>query len=346
MKNDVSQSFASQKISRKTIFSGIQPTGIPTLGSFLGAVKNWKTLSADYECLYSVVDMHSITVRQNPDELRKNSLHMLAWLIALGLDPDENILFIQSHVPAHAELAWILNCFTYFGELGRMTQFKDKSAKSAENLNAGLFTYPVLMAADILLYDTNLVPVGEDQRQHLELSRDIAVRFNGIYGDVFEIPESYIPPVGAKIMGLQNPHAKMSKSDENLNDCIFLSDAQDVIIKKFKKAVTDSDNTIRLSEDKPGVSNLLAIYALIKGKKPSEAEKDFEGLGYGKLKEACGIAVAELFMPFQKEQERLVGSPDYLNKVAAKGAKKAAKKAAKNLQKVKSAVGFAHEAAV
>ena len=330
-------------MKKRIIFSGIQPTGIPTLGSFLGAVKNWKTLSADYECLYSVVDMHSITVRQNPDELRKNSEHMLAWLIALGLDPNENTLFIQSHVPAHAELAWILSCYTYFGELGRMTQFKDKSAKSAENLNAGLFTYPVLMAADILLYDTNLVPVGEDQRQHLELARDIAGRFNGIYGDIFAIPESYIAPVGAKIMGLQNPLAKMSKSDENLNDCIFLSDTHDVIIKKFKKAVTDSEGTIRISVDKPGVSNLLTIYSVIKGIKPAEAEKDFEGLGYGKLKEACGIAVAELFMPFQQEQKRLTDSPDYLKKIAADGAEKAIAKAAKNLAKVKKAVGFAHE---
>ena len=330
-------------MKKRIIFSGIQPTGIPTLGSFLGAVKNWKTLSAEYECLYSVVDMHSITVRQNPVELQKNSVHMLAWLIALGLDPDENTLFIQSHVPAHAELAWILNCFTYFGELGRMTQFKDKSAKSAENLNAGLFTYPVLMAADILLYDTNLVPVGEDQRQHLELARDVAGRFNGIYGDVFPIPDSYIAPVGAKIMGLQNPLAKMSKSDENINDCIFLSDTEDVIIKKFKKAVTDSDNEIRFSENKPGVSNLLTIYSLIKGKKLAEAEKDFEGCGYGKLKEACGIAVAELFLPFQNEQKRLVDSPDYLTKIAASGAVKAAAKAKQKLIKVKSCVGFAHE---
>ena len=334
------------EFSRKSIFSGIQPTGIPTLGSFLGAVKNWKTLSTDYECLYSVVDMHSITVRQNPDELRKNSMHMLAWLIALGLDPNDNTLFIQSHVPAHAELAWILNCYTYFGELSRMTQFKDKSAKSAENLNAGLFTYPVLMAADILLYDTNLVPVGEDQRQHLELARDIAGRFNGLYGDIFVVPDSYIAPVGAKIMGLQNPLAKMSKSDENLNDCIFLSDTQDVIIKKFKKAVTDSDNQIRVSEDKPGVSNLLTIYALIKGKKLAEAEKDFEGSGYGKLKEACGMVVAELFLPFQKEQKRLVDAPDYLTKIAAQGANKAAAKASKNLAKVKAAVGFAYESVI
>ena len=342
-KNVEPHAFTSQKREREVIFSGIQPTGIPTLGSFLGAVKNWKTLSGDYECLYSVVDMHSITIRQDPDELRKNSMHMLAWLIALGLDPDENILFIQSYVPAHAELAWILNCYTYFGELSRMTQFKDKSAKSAENLNAGLFTYPVLMAADILLYDANLVPVGEDQRQHLELARDVAGRFNGLYGDVFTIPESYIAPIGAKIMGLQNPLAKMSKSDENLNDCIFLSDTQDVIIKKFKRAVTDSDNTIRVSEDKPGVSNLLTIYSLIKGKNLAEAEKDFEGLGYGKLKEACGMTVAELFLPFQQEQKRLVDSRDYLTKIAVEGAKKAEAKAKIKLAKVKTAVGFARE---
>ena len=328
-------------MKKQVIFSGIQPTGIPTLGSFLGAIKNWKTLANDYDCLYCVVDMHSITVRQNPEELRTHSLQMLAWLIALGLDPEENTLYLQSHVPAHAELAWILNCFTYFGELGRMTQFKEKSAKSAENLNAGLFTYPVLMAADILLYNASLVPVGEDQRQHLELARDIAGRFNGVYGEVFTVPECYIPPVGAKIMGLQNPGAKMSKSEENLNDCIFLSDTRDVIIKKFKRAVTDSENEIRLSEDKLGVSNLLTIYSLVVGKTIKESEKDFTGLGYGKLKEACGNVVADFFEPYQKEQARLADDGEYLTKIAAKGAMKASEKAGGTLAKVKAVVGFA-----
>ena len=328
-------------MKKQVIFSGIQPTGIPTLGSFLGAIKNWKTLSGEYDCLYCVVDMHSITVRQNPGELRANSLQMLAWLVTLGLLPHENTLYLQSHVPAHAELAWILNCCTYVGELGRMTQFKEKSAKNAENLNSGLFTYPVLMAADILLYQTNLVPVGEDQRQHLELARDIAGRFNGLYGDVFVVPEAYIPPVGAKIMGLLNPTAKMSKSEENLNDCIFLSDTRDVIIKKFKRAVTDSGNEIRLSEDKPGVSNLLTIYSLVTGKTIKESEQDFTNAGYGKLKEACGNVVADFLEPFQKEQARLYESLDYLQKVAADGAKKAAAKAEGNLAKVKAVVGFA-----
>ena len=328
-------------MKKQVIFSGIQPTGVPTLGSLLGAVKNWKTLSSEYDCLYSVVDMHSITVRQNPEELRTHSRHMLAWLVALGLDPEENTLYLQSHVPAHAELAWILNCYTYFGELGRMTQFKEKSAKSAENLNAGLYTYPVLMAADILLYKTNLVPVGEDQRQHLELARDIAGRFNGIYGEVFTVPECYIPPVGAKIMGLQNPGAKMSKSDENLHDCIFLSDTRDVIIKKFKRAVTDSENEIRLAEHKPGVSNLLTIYSLVVGKSIKECEREFAGAGYGKLKEACGSVVADYLEPYQKEQAKLAASEDYVKKVAADGANKAAAKAEGTLAKVKAVVGFA-----
>ena len=330
-------------MSKKVILSGIQPTGIPTLGSFLGAVRNWKSLSSEYDCLYPVVDMHSITVRQNPKELRENSIDMLAWLVALGLSPDENTIFIQSHVPAHAELAWILNCYTYFGELGRMTQFKDKSAKKAENLNAGLFTYPVLMAADIFLYGAHLVPVGEDQRQHLELARDLAARFNAIYGEIFVVPEAYIPTVGAKIMGLQNPMQKMSKSDENLNDCIFLSDPQDVIIRKFKKSVTDSGSEIRVSDDKPGVSNLLTIYSLVKGKTLAEAEGDFAGQGYGRLKEACGAAVFEFFAPYQAEHRRLKDSPDYLRDASAKGARKAAERASAILMKVKSAVGFVHE---
>ncbi|MCL2840148.1 MAG: tryptophan--tRNA ligase [Defluviitaleaceae bacterium] len=327
-------------MSKQTIFSGIQPTGIPTLGSLLGAIKHWERLSTEYTCLYCVVDMHSITVRQNPEELRANTRQMLAWLIALDIDPSQNILYIQSQVPAHAELSWILNCFTYMGELSRMTQFKEKSIKKAENTNAGLFTYPVLMAADILLYQTNLVPVGDDQKQHLELSRDVAGRFNKVYGDIFKIPEPYIATVGARIMGLQNPTSKMSKSEENINDTIFLSDPPNVIIKKFKKAVTDSDNQICVLPEKPGVSNLLSIYSVITGTTLADCEKEFEGQGYGHFKTTVGEAVADLLLPYQKEQARIIADTSYLTKVAEEGAAKARELAATTLAIVKNAVGF------
>jgi len=326
---------------KPTIFSGIKATGIPTLGSFLGAIKHWERLSADYDCMYCVVDLHSITIRQDPKILRGFSREMLAWFIALGLDPQKNTLYFQSHVPAHAELSWILNCFTYVGELNRMTQFKDKSAKHEENINAGLYTYPVLMAADILLFQTDLVPVGEDQKQHLELARDIAERFNKIYGDIFVVPEPFIAPVGARIMGLQYPDRKMSKSDDdNENDTILLSDAPNVILKKFKRAVTDSDNTIKSSPDKPGISNLLAIYSCVTGKTIAQSEADFEGKMYGHLKTTVGEVVVDMLEPYQKEQARLMADTAYLDKVAAEGAKKAAEKAAGTLAKVKEAVGF------
>jgi len=325
---------------KPTIFSGIQPTGIPTLGSFLGAVKHWEKLSANYNCLYCVVDLHSITVRQDPEKLRNNSREMLAWLIAVGLDPAKNTLYHQSLVPAHAELSWVLNCFTYMGELNRMTQFKDKSARHSENINAGLYTYPVLMAADILLYQTNLVPVGDDQKQHLELARDIAERFNNVYGDIFIVPEPYIASVGARIMGLQTPQNKMSKSDENENDIIFLSDAPNVIMKKFKRAVTDSDTEIRVAPEKPGVSNLLTIYSCITGKTIKESEADFEGKMYGHLKTTVGEVVVEMLKPYQEEQARLMADIAYLDKIAAEGAAKAAEMAAPTLAKVKDVVGF------
>ncbi|MCL2386461.1 MAG: tryptophan--tRNA ligase [Defluviitaleaceae bacterium] len=325
---------------KKTIFSGIKPTGIPTLGSFLGAITHWDKLSAQYNCLYCVVDLHAITIRQDPAVLRDNGRNLLAWLIALGLDPERNVLYFQSHVPAHAELGWILNCYTYVGELNRMTQFKDKSAKNAENINAGLYTYPVLQTADIVLFQANLVPIGDDQRQHLELCRDVAGRFNKIYGDIFTIPEAFVPPVGARIMGLQNPTDKMSKSDETSGDCIYLSDASDVIIKKFKKAVTDSDSQIRVAEDKPGISNLLTIYACMTGKTLSESEADFEGKGYGHFKQTVGEVVAENLRPYQQEHARLMADNTYLDKVAAEGAKKAAELAAPTLAKVKQAIGF------
>jgi len=327
-------------MTKPVIFSGIQPTGIPTLGSLLGAIKHWERLSTDYTCLYCVVDMHSITVRQNPDELRKNSREMLAWLIALGLDPLKNILYYQSHVTAHAELAWILNCYTQMGELNRMTQFKDKSAKNVNNINAGLYAYPVLMAADILLFQTALVPVGDDQKQHLELSRDVAGRFNGIYGNIFKIPEPYIAPLGARIMGLQTPTDKMSKSSENEKDVVFLSDSPDIILKKFKSAVTDSGTDIRLDPEKPGVSNLLTIYACVTQKPLTECEAEFVGKGYGHLKVTAGEAVVEMLKPYQEEQARLVSDFAYLDEVNKEGARKASEIAEITLSKVKSAVGF------
>jgi len=322
------------------IFSGIQATGVPTLGSLLGAIQHWERLSADYRCLYCVVNMHSITVRQDPKNLREYSRQMLAWFIALGLDPAKNTLYFQSHVPAHAELAWILNCFTYVGELNRMTQFKEKSARNADNINTGLYTYPVLMAADILLFNANLVPVGDDQRQHLELTRDVAERFNGIYGDIFTIPQPFIAKTGARIMGLQTPEKKMSKSDENENDIIFLSDAPDVIIKKFKRAVTDSDNQIRVTPDKPGISNLLAIYSCITGKAIPECEAEFDGKGYGQFKLAVGEAVVSMIEPYQKEHARLMADTAYLDKISQEGAAKATQMAAPTLARVKDAVGF------
>ncbi|MBR5794268.1 MAG: tryptophan--tRNA ligase, partial [Anaerotignum sp.] len=259
---------------KKRIFSGMQPSGVITLGNYLGALKNWTKLQDEYDCLYCIVDMHAITVRQDPVKLRKQARDLLVQYLAVGLDPEKNIMYYQSHVPQHAELGWILNCYTYMGELNRMTQFKDKSAKHAENINAGLFTYPTLMAADILLYQTDLVPVGEDQRQHLELSRDIAQRFNGVYGDTFKVPEAYIGKVGARVMSLQEPTKKMSKSDENQNNIITLMDDPKVIMNKMKRAMTDSDNEIRFAEDKPGISNLLSIYCAVTGKTIQEAERE------------------------------------------------------------------------
>ncbi|MDE6714482.1 MAG: tryptophan--tRNA ligase, partial [Lachnospiraceae bacterium] len=266
---------------KKVLFSGMQATGNLTLGNYLGALKNWVTLCDEYECFYSVVDLHSITVRQDPSELRQRARKLLTLYIAAGLDPKKNCLYYQSHVSGHAELAWILNCFTYMGELNRMTQFKDKSAKHADNINAGLFTYPVLMAADILLYQADVVPVGRDQLQHLEITRDIAQRFNAIYGDVFTIPEPYLGKTGAKIMSLQDPDKKMSKSDENANASVYLMDDPDTIMRKFKRAVTDSEGCVRYCEEQPGIRNLMDIYGACTGKTSAEIEKEFEGRGYG-----------------------------------------------------------------
>ncbi|MEF9989964.1 MAG: tryptophan--tRNA ligase [Christensenellaceae bacterium] len=325
---------------KKTIYSGIQPSGNLTLGNYLGAVKNWVDLQDEYNCYYCVADLHAITVRQNPAELRKRTLDVLSILIAAGIDPKKNIIYMQSHVSAHAELAWILDCFTYMGELSRMTQFKEKSAK-VENINSGLFTYPALMAADILLYQTDLVPVGVDQKQHLELTRDVALRFNNIYGDVFTIPEPYIPKTGAKIMSLQEPEKKMSKSDDNENAYIALLDSPEVITRKIKKAVTDSEGVIRFTEEKQGVSNLLTIYSAINKKTIQECEKEFEEQNYGTLKQRVAQAVVSVLEPLQKEYAKVRADKAFLESIMTENAQKAAFAANKTLSKVKKKVGLA-----
>ena len=325
---------------KKRIFSGMQPSGVITLGNYLGALKNWTKLQDEYDCLYCIVDMHAITVRQDPVKLRKQARDLLVQYLAVGLDPEKNIIYYQSHVPQHAELAWILNCYTYMGELNRMTQFKDKCAKHADNINAGLFTYPSLMAADILLYQTDLVPVGEDQRQHLELTRDIAQRFNGIYGDVFKVPDAYIGKVGARVMALQEPTKKLSKSDENQNNIITLMDDPKVIMNKMKRAMTDSDTEVRFAEEKPGISNLLSIYCAVTGKTIAESEKEFAGVGYGTFKTAVGEAVVAELEPVQKRVKELEANKDYLDAIIKSGAEKASRLADRTLTKVQKKVGF------
>ena len=328
---------------KKVILSGIQPSGELTLGSYLGAIKNWVELADEYDCYYMMADMHSITVRQNPADLRRRTLTQMAAYIACGLDPEKNTIFIQSHVPAHAELAWVLNCYTMFGELSRMTQFKDKSAKNADNINAGLFTYPALMAADILLYQADLVPVGGDQKQHVEICRDIANRFNGVYGEVFQIPEPYIPKVGARIMSLTSPDSKMSKSDKDPNGCVYVLEKPEDILRKFKKAVTDSDTErcVRYDpEQKLGVSNLMAIYSVATGRSFDEIEAEFDGKGYGAFKPAVGEAVVEMFRPIREETERILADKAYLESVYRAGAEKAGYVANKTLRKVYKKVGF------
>ena len=325
---------------KKRIFSGMQPSGVITLGNYLGALKNWTKLQDEYDCLYCIVDMHAITVRQDPVKLRKQARDLLVQYLAVGLDPEKNIIYYQSHVPQHAELAWILNCYTYMGELNRMTQFKDKCAKHADNINAGLFTYPSLMAADILLYQTDLVPVGEDQRQHLELTRDIAQRFNGVYGDVFTIPEPYVGKVGAKIMSLQDPAKKMSKSDENPNASIYLMDDPDTIMRKCKRAVTDSEAQILYREEQPGVKNLIDIYSACTGKTPDETVKEFDGKGYGDFKMAVGEAVVSVLKPLQDEYARLEKDKAFIDGIIKNNAEKANYFATKTLRKVQRKVGF------
>ncbi len=325
---------------KKVLFSGMQATGNLTLGNYLGALKNWVSLADEYECFYSVVDLHSLTVRQDPAELRQRARKLLTLYIAAGLDPEKNCIYYQSHVSGHTELAWILDCFTYMGELNRMTQFKDKSAKHADNINAGLFTYPVLMAADILLYQADVVPVGKDQLQHLEITRDIAQRFNAIYGDVFTIPEAYLGKAGAKIMSLQEPDKKMSKSDENPNASIYLMDDPDTIMRKFKRAVTDSEGCVRYREEQPGISNLMDIYGACTGKTSEEIEKEFEGKGYGDFKQAVGEAVVDTLRPLQQRVEEISKDKAFLDSVIKENAIKASYYSNKTLRKVQKKVGL------
>ena len=325
---------------KKVLFSGMQATGNLTLGNYLGALKNWLTLSDEYECFYSVVDLHSITVRQEPAELRKRARNLLILYVAAGLDPKKNCIYYQSHVPGHAQLSWILNCYTYMGELNRMTQFKDKASRHADNINAGLFTYPALMAADILLFQSDVVPVGKDQLQHLELTRDVAQRFNSIYGDVFTVPEPYIGKTGAKIMSLQEPTKKMSKSDENPNASILLMDDPDTTIRKFKRAVTDSEACICYREEQPGIKNLLDIYCTCTNKTVEEALKEFEGKGYGDFKLAVGESVVSVLRPIQEEFARLSKDKAYIDSIIKENAEKANYFANKTLRKVQKKVGF------
>ena len=328
-------------MEKKTILSGIQATGNLTLGNYLGSINNWVKMQDEYDCYYMIADLHTLTIRNDPEEFRKRALQVLAIYIAAGLDPEKNVIFLQSHVPAHTQLSWVLNCYTYMGEMSRMTQFKDKSAKHADNINCGLFTYPVLMAADILVYNADVVPVGDDQKQHLEITRDIAERFNSIYGETFKIPEAYIGKQGARIMGLQDPLSKMSKSSSNLNDVIFLNDTPDDIRKKLKKAVTDSENCVRFDkENKPGVSNLMTIYGIIKDKTMEEIEQEFSGKGYGDFKSAVAEAIIERLDPLQKRYYELLENPEELKRIYQEGAKKANERAYKIVDDVYKKVGL------
>lgn len=326
--------------NKKLIFSGIQPTGTFTLGNYIGAIRNWGPLQDEYNCIYCVVDMHAITVRQDPVKLRQSTLNSYALLMACGIDPEKSILFIQSHVKTHAELSWILGCNTQFGELSRMTQFKDKSQRHPDDINSGLFTYPVLMAADILAYNADLVPVGVDQKQHLELARNIAQRFNQRYGDFFTMPEPYIPKVGAKVMSLQEPTKKMSKSDENPNAVILILDDKDTIIRKFKRAVTDSEAEVCYREGKDGINNLMTIYSSVTGKDFAAIESEFSGKGYGDFKLAVGEAVADHLEPVRTEFARISQDKAFLKKCYTEGAEKALRYSQRIVSKVYRKVGF------
>ncbi len=325
---------------KQIVLSAIQPTGTPTLGNYLGALKNWKTMSDDYECFYAVADLHSITVRPEPAQLRRRTLEMYALLLAIGLDPEKNTVFVQSHVNAHAQLAWILNCYTQFGEAARMTQFKDKSEKHPENVNVGLFAYPTLMAADILLYQADFVPVGADQKQHLEITRDIAERFNGLYGQTFTVPEPFIGKTGANIMSLQDPSKKMSKSDTNVKAFISMLDDADTVVRKIKSAVTDSEARVYYGEGKDGVNNLMGIYSCCTGKTFDEITAEFDGKGYGDFKAAVAEAVVEELRPVKTEFDRLIADKAYLNSCMQQGAEKASYFANKTLRKAMKKVGF------
>ncbi|MBR5460771.1 MAG: tryptophan--tRNA ligase [Clostridia bacterium] len=325
---------------KKVIFSGAQPSGKLSIGNYIGALKNWVDLQNDYDCYYCVVDMHAITVRQEPAELRRRTLETLAIYMACGIDPEKVTLFVQSHVPAHAELSWVLGCYTMFGELSRMTQFKEKSRKYENNINAGLFTYPVLMAADILLYNADLVPVGVDQTQHIELARNIAQRFNQVYSPTFVVPEGYVTKAGAKIMSLQDPEKKMSKSDPNPNANVNILDSRDDIIRKFKRAVTDSEACVKYDPARPGIANLMSIYSVFTGKSFEEIEKEFDGVGYGDFKLAVGEACADTLAPIQERFNQLIADKDYLDSVMKNGAEKAARTAYRTLSKVYKKVGF------
>ena len=328
-------------MEKKVILSGIQATGSLTLGNYIGALNNFVKLQDKYDCYYMIADLHTLTVRNDPKALRENTLKLLALYIACGLDPEKNTIFIQSHVPAHTELSWILNCYTYMGELNRMTQFKDKSQKHSDNINSGLFTYPVLMASDILLYGADMVPVGDDQKQHLEITRDVAERFNSIYGDTFVIPEPYIPESGARIMGLQNPTSKMSKSSEDENDKILLTDDSSTIMKKVKRAVTDSENHVHYDkENKPGISNLMSIYGIMKDKSFEEIEAEFEGRGYGDFKGAVAESIIEVLEPIQAKYNEFIENPEMLKAIYESGAKKAREKSEKIIRDVKKKVGL------
>ncbi len=325
---------------KKIIFSGIQPTGTFTLGNYLGAVRNWTQMQEEYNCCYSIVNQHAITVRQDPKALRENTLSAYALLLACGIDPEKSIAFIQSHVPTHAELNWVLACYTQFGELSRMTQFKDKSARHPENVNAGLFTYPVLMVADILLYQADLVPVGTDQKQHVELARNVAQRFNGVYGNVFTIPEPYIPKLGAKVMSLQEPTKKMSKSDDNPKAFISILDRPETIMKKFKSAVTDSEGCVCWREGKDGINNLISIYSAVTGQSFEQIEQVFAGKGYGDFKQAVGEAVCEELRPIQERYDGYMKEKAYLEDCYKAGAEKAEKFSQRTLDKVYKKIGF------
>ena len=322
---------------KKVIFSAAQPSGLLTIGNYLGAIRNWTLLQEEYNCCYCVADLHAITVRQEPANLRKRTYETMAVYLACGIDPEKSVLFVQSHVPEHAQLGWVLDCYTMFGELSRMTQFKDKSSKHADNINAGLFTYPSLMAADILLYQADLVPVGQDQMQHIEIARDIAARFNNLYGQTFVLPEGFIPKSGARVMSLADPSRKMSKSDENPKSYVSILDPKDTIIKKFKSAVTDSGSEVRRGEDKPGIKNLISIYCAFTGKTPEEIEKEFEGKGYGTFKAAVGDVLA----PIGAEYTRLMADKGYLEALMKKGKEQAEFRASRTLRKVYKKVGFA-----